>query len=267
MARNETTTHTVTGSFTAVLPDEDGKLTLRYKHNAWKTRWWIFKTMLKFLLFGKFVDDAPLEIEPDRIPEPRPVELGRQPPRRPVLMEFSAESPPALGATRQPSLDYLSGSRYLGAAFQINTDRSEWVTAYDIPSDFMNWPSHVYTSPRSASMAVLDALDSVEFDPTDILMAGQALYFRTVDLKDQIVPPDFNRRKPLYRLFRGDDGLNRLYNVLPDNTPGDEVDEVTTNKVMRFVNDASWRFHFWQAFVHHGKATIYEGSGWESYPG
>jgi len=245
MAPNETTRPVIGGHVVCTFPDADGKLTMSYRLGHWKLRWWIFTTMLKFLFSGRIVDASePLEFTPDRIPDPRPVEFGRHPPSRP-----------------EPSLDYLSGSRYVGPSWQLSQDRSEWVAAYDIPSAYLNWPSHVYTSPRSGMMAVLDALDSVEFEPTDILLAGQTLYFRSVALKDQIVPPEFDRRKPLYRLFQEEGYRHRLYTVLPDNTPGDEVAPSVAQMIQIMVGTRPWGHHFWSAFAQHGKATIYAGQG------
>lgn len=69
--------------------------------------------------------------------------------------------------------------------------------------------------------------------------------------------PDFDRSKPLYRLFELDDGANEWWTVELDNTPGRKVSESTARILNNMVFTASWRDAFQAAFAKHKKATVY----------
>jgi hypothetical protein len=71
---------------------------------------------------------------------------------------------------------------------------------------------------------------------------------------------DFDRSKPVYRLFEMEDGSREWWTVELDNTPGRRLNGFEIPLVEYMVDHAPWHDGFWQAFEKHRKATVYAKS-------
>lgn len=126
-----------------------------------------------------------------------------------------------------------------------------------------DWPSHQFETHDDFVRAVQA---SGPFATRDVYCLNEqngptTVYFRTVALKDQMVPPAFDRSRPLFRLMKlniDEDSPWVWVHVLPDNTPGAfcTPDEMTA--IYERMRGKPWIMDFCRALLQHGKATLYE---------
>lgn len=133
------------------------------------------------------------------------------------------------------------------------------------PADqsWRDWPSHRFASHSDFVAAAQALTESMPANDVICLNEGgpddpTTVYFRTVALKDRMVPPAFDRSRPGFRIFRLDDGAWVWTHVLPDNTPGDYCTPEEMVLIYARLAEASWAADFWRAAKQHGKATLYD---------
>jgi hypothetical protein len=77
--------------------------------------------------------------------------------------------------------------------------------------------------------------------------------------------PDFDRSRPIYRLFDlsdESDGRPLVWcEVGADNTPGAEVSPEIDKVLFAFIEAQPWKHLFYEAFRKNRKATIYASTG------
>jgi hypothetical protein len=69
---------------------------------------------------------------------------------------------------------------------------------------------------------------------------------------------EFDRKRPLYRLFEVPDGSREWWTVEITNMPGRRLTADESALIQSVVDEAPWRDGFYTAFETHRKATFYD---------
>ena len=121
-------------------------------------------------------------------------------------------------------------------------------------------PSHMVTDEAEYDRIVKAAMKARIELTVDHLGDRWLCYFPSVEVKDMLVPPPFERTKPFLRQYAddGQGGEFTWWQVLEDNTPGDPATPEQIAQVQaRFEADTTMWNNFLLALEQHGKATVY----------